>query len=145
MSARHSHRWLAWLLPMFMLRAFVPAGFMLSWSDAGLQLVICSGSGPMTKLGQVPASDSFTESVTEAGQHQQHGAVHADGAQHHHSQADSATLCPFAAAGTSGALPSFEATVAFFATLANEVRAPANLQLPVAPVLIDRIRGPPLA
>jgi hypothetical protein len=138
MNARHSHRWLAWLLPLFLLRALVPAGFMLSWSEQGLQIVMCSGSGPMTLPGDV-AADAEQH---HAGPHQ--GAPHQEG-QHEHSQADNATMCPFAAAGTSGVLPSFEAAVAFVATVSQEVRGLPDLDLPAAAVLIDRIRGPPLA
>jgi hypothetical protein len=133
MNARHSHRLLAWLLPLFLLRALIPVGFMLSWSDQGLQLAMCSGSGPMTLPGDVAA---------DAKQH--HGDSYRGG-QHEHSQADNATMCPFAAAGTSGALPSFAAVVAFVATVSHEVRALPTLDLLLTAVLIDRIRGPPLA
>jgi hypothetical protein len=137
MSARHSHRWLAWLLPLFMLRAFIPVGFMLSWSDQGLQLVMCSGSGPMAKQGSAPFVD--------AQQNQHHDASYPRGEQHDHSRADKATMCPFATVGTSAALPSFDAVVAFVATVSYEVRGLPTLDLPTPAVLIDRIRGPPLA
>lgn len=139
MSARHSHRWIVWLLPLFLLRAFIPVGFMLSWSDTGLQLVMCSGSGPMP----VPQSAALDVTGVDAEQH--HGDSHAGSGQHEHSRADSATMCPFAAAGTSAALPSFDAAVAFVATVSHETRALPTFDLPAPAVLIDRIRGPPLA
>lgn len=132
MSARHSHRWLAWLLPLFLLRSFVPVGFMLSWSDQGLQLVVCSGSGPMTLPGP------------EAKQHGQHTDSHAAGG-HEHSQAHEGSMCPFAAAGTTGALPTFAATVAFVTAISHEVPSPPASGLPSSTFLIDRIRGPPSA
>jgi len=135
MSLRHPHRWLAWLLTLFLLRAFIPVGFMLSWSAEGLQLVMCSGSGPLLMPSDVL--------IVGAGQH--HGGSHAAGEQHEHSRADSATMCPFAAAGTCTALPSFDAVVGFVTTVSQGVRALPTLDLPTTAVLIDRIRGPPLA
>lgn len=134
MTARNSHRWLAWLLPLFLLRAFIPVGFMLSWSAEGLQVVMCSGTGPL------PMPSALV--VVHAGQH--HDASQAGG-QHEHSQADSTAMCPFAAAGISAALQSFDAVVAFVATVSHEVRGLPTLDLPSAAVLIDRIRGPPLS
>lgn len=140
MSARHSHRWIAWLLPLFLLRAFIPVGFMVSWSEAGLQLVMCSGSGPM------PAQPRATVLPTVLlAQHQQRADAHHQAGQHQHSRADGANMCPFAAAATAAALASFAAVVAFAATVASEVREAPHQYLPSAPVLIDRIRGPPLA
>jgi Protein of unknown function (DUF2946) len=133
MSERHSHRWLAWLLPLLLLRALLPVGFMLSWSDAGLRIVMCSGSGPLPT--HVPTVEE-----------QQHpGDSHRGGGQHEHSRADNAALCPFAVAGTSGALPSFDAVVAFAATVSHRIRGLPAFDLAIPAVLIDRIRGPPLA
>ena len=137
MSARHSHRWIAWLLPLFLLRAFVPVGFMLSWSEAGPQLVMCSGSGPLPALQRSPAA--------RIAQHQQRTDAHHQSGQHQHSRADGANMCPFAAATTAGALPSFAAVVAFAAIVSSEVREAPYRYLASAPVLIDRIRGPPHA
>jgi hypothetical protein len=137
MSAPHSHRWTAWLLPLFLLRAFIPVGFMLSWSQTGPQLVMCSGSGPM------PVSQQGSKA--QAAQHQQRTEAHHPGGQHQHSKADGANMCPFAAAATAGALPAFAAVAAFAATVSTEVREAPYRYLPSAPVLIDRIRGPPLA
>jgi len=85
MSARHSHRWLAWLLPLFLLRAFIPVGFMLSWSAEGLQIVMCSGIGPLPMPTDTPTVDA----------QQHHSDSHAGGGQHEHSWADNAAMCPF--------------------------------------------------
>jgi hypothetical protein len=54
-------------------------------------------------------------------------------------------MCPFAAAGTSVALLSFDAVVAFVATVSQQARTLPTFELPTPAVLIDRIRGPPLA
>ena len=134
MNIRHTHRWIVWLLPLFALRAFIPVGFMLTLSDGGLQLVICSGSGPMGMSAGARGVD---------GQH--HFDPHAANGQHEHSLADNATMCPFAVAGLSGALPSLDPVVVFIATVFDQVRPHSSPDLPASLVLIDRIRGPPFA
>jgi hypothetical protein len=141
MTAHHAHRWLAWLLPLLLLRALIPAGFMLSWSDEGrLQLVVCSGTGPMVTQVQVAQAQM---DGGDAAQHQLHGD--APSAQHDHSRSVEATMCPFATAGTAAVAPTFAAVVSFVATVSQEVSALPGLDLPSSTVLIDRIRGPPLA
>jgi hypothetical protein len=90
MSARRKHRWLAWLLPLLVLRAFVPAGFMLSWSGNDLQIVLCSGTGPATQ--------SISHHVAQDGAHHHH---HDDGESKVHEN----SLCPFAATGSASAAP----------------------------------------
>ena len=135
MSTRKQHRWLVWLLPLIALRVCIPVGFMLAWSDAGLQLVMCSGSGPLVMQGDVSATHA---------QHSQ-GESHAADGQHDHSQAHDVSMCPFVVAGTAGVLPSFAAAAAFIATVSQEVPELAGIDSPATAVLIDRIRGPPLA
>jgi hypothetical protein len=129
MSARRNHRWLVWLLPLLVLRAFVPAGFMLSWSGNDLQIVLCSGTGPATPL---------------ASEH-----IASDSAHHHHEGGESKihenSLCPFAAAGFAN-VTQLE-FVSILALLVGQDRfgfftdpAPRSAQ-----VATHRIRGPPLA
>jgi hypothetical protein len=46
---RHSlQRWLIWLLPLVLLRAFVPAGFMISQGEDGWLLAWCGGVAEQT-------------------------------------------------------------------------------------------------
>ncbi len=131
MSTPRRHRWLAWLLPLILLRAFFPVGFMLSWSDQGLQLVLCSGSGPLPDA------------------HARHGHEHhvqAAGAQHQdHSQSHDNAVCPFAAAGTASVAASCVASVAFVTLVADHVPDLAHPRTASTSLLIDRIRGPPAA
>lgn len=130
MSARRKQLWLAWLLPLLVLRAFVPAGFMLSWSGNDLQIVLCSGMGP--------ATPSVSDRVAQGGEHH-----------HHHDGGESKihenSLCPFAAAGFAGAAqPEF---IPDLALLAGEER-PGFLTDPTrrsTRVASHRIRGPPVA
>ncbi|NJO13569.1 MAG: hypothetical protein HC872_08990 [Gammaproteobacteria bacterium] len=125
---------ITWLLPLLLLRAFIPSGFMASWSADGLQLTMCSGTGPMPAQKRLPAVDA---------------SLHQDGsnADGHpgHSRAEGTMMCAFAAAGACAAMPSFDASTAFVATVSRVSDSLRTNDLPTADVLIDRIRGPPLA
>jgi hypothetical protein len=138
MTTRRLRRSLLWLLPLFVLRAFIPAGFMLSPSAAaGLEIVFCSASGPTNS----PASTAHDVHA----HHAQHD--HGDGpaGQHSEHQAHERSVCPFAVAGTA-----YAPGVAHFladapATSVSIIDFPADPSLASVPVLIDRIRGPPSA
>jgi hypothetical protein len=132
MNPRYSHRWIAWLLPLFVLRVFIPVGFMLSWSADGLQMVICSG---ITSIGK-------QATALEVGQH---GGQHGRSGEHEHSGAHKSSICPFVVAGSSGAPPSFHANLAFVTMVSHEIRVLPTLNPTSTAVLVDRIRGPPLA
>ena len=127
MNARRTHRWILWLLPLLLLRSFVPVGFMLSWSEHGLQVVLCSGSGPIP----LPSAESG---------HAQHG----DGT-HDHSAAHDSSVCPFAVANVAGALPASAAAAARVISSAEYIAGLAARESPAHPFRIDRIRGPPIA
>ncbi|MET0658018.1 MAG: hypothetical protein ABW110_07660 [Steroidobacteraceae bacterium] len=145
MSARATHRWVSWLLPLIVLRAFVPAGFMLSWSGNDLQLVLCSGTGPLV-LQSAPATGA---SAHDAHAHHMH-QMEQGGAQHHHdgdgtSKAHDSLLCPFKAAGLSG-VPLHDHSVADLILPSVELfDSFPEPKLRSASVQIDRIRGPPVA
>jgi hypothetical protein len=84
---------LTWLLlPLFVLRGLVPAGFMIDTSSNGLSMVICSGG--VYKTVMVDHGDQAP--VTDHGQQTQHGD----------------SICPFAAAAT-GAPPSNDVPMLF--------------------------------
>jgi hypothetical protein len=133
-------RWAIWLLPLMLVRAFVPAGFMLSAQAGELSLVFCSGS--------VSAAQPRSEHLAH-----QHHANHSADPSASSSEPDSESntsesssegiaACPFAASGTAAAaeLPHF---VGQLAPLDYEHPLSA---LPVAssgPQRADRIRGPP--
>jgi hypothetical protein len=133
-------RWAIWLLPLMLVRAIVPAGFMLSAQAGELSLVFCSGS--------VTAAQPSSEHLA----HQHHASHSADpsaSSSESHSESNTSesnsegiAACPFAASGTAAnaELPYF---VGQFAPLDYE--HPVNT-LPVAssgPQRADRIRGPP--
>lgn len=120
MNRRAAHRWLTWLLPLLLLRAFVPAGFMLG-SD--LQPMLCSGIAVV------------------ASHHEHHHAGH--GAEHSGGQVHEKSICLFAAAGSASLPMPAYVPVAFVFEPLEHVTFLADPELRAAPVLIDRIRGPP--
>jgi len=140
MSVRTKKIWLAWLLPLFVLRAFVPAGFMLSWAGNELQVVVCSGSGPVMPAAVASQQDMHGEHA----HHVHEAAPTADHAQHQHqgSEAHEGSYCPFAIAGS----PSLATALYAFASELPPTQTfdlASRPQLESAPILIDRIRGPP--
>jgi hypothetical protein len=125
--ARRPHRWAFWLLPLLVARLFVPVGFMVSASAAGIGIALCPGYAPLPE-GAGPA----------------HSAHHHDGMDHA-GQGSAPSECPFVLVGSVAGCPPTE--------LAGELLRLAELRPGFQPhpdwispaVLIDRIRGPPLA
>ena len=143
MSRRRVRRWVTWLLPLLVARMLVPAGFMVSTAGGSLDVVLCSGFAPLpapVHLGAAHIHHGGAEHTT----HAPHGDTAPDGVpvsdSDHYQPA-----CPFALASTGF---NFHA-----------VRAAAERPTPVTAlpdigaepawnsrtVLLDRIRGPPLA
>ena len=142
MTPGRLRRCAAWLLPFLAARMLVPAGFMLSLSGGGLDIVLCTGFAPPpaagaaqighqnhAQLGHTAHSDRPAPLPTQGSEHPDHAGP----------------ICPFALAGG-----------AVVAPVCKGVGEPQRLValLPglradpiwIAPaVLIDRIRGPPLA
>lgn len=144
MNLRAKKSWLVWLLPLFILRAFVPVGFMLSWAGGELQMVVCAGNGPATVVQQ--ASPSGHAAHADHAHHVQDSSLAADHTQHEHhgSKAHDGSYCPFAVAAVAG-LP---IVLQAFTTERPPLQTfdfIALAELRSAPILIDRIRGPPLA
>ena len=141
MSARARHTWLKWLLPLLILRAFVPAGFMLTWGDDQLQVVLCSGTGPISGASD-HADPQASADPHAAHAHHQGGDTAAPTDEHDHSSAQSQMPCAFAVATTAGGLsePQLFAADADAATIVSFTARP---ELASPAVLIDRIRGPP--
>lgn len=135
MRVPRRHRWIAWLLPLFILRAFVPVGFMWAPAHDGLQLVLCFGvsGAPVAP----PSADAGAD-----GAHHHHPESHAqhDGAGESSHQM---SMCPFAAAGV-GFIDA--APPPAIASVLNVIRVDAPLAAVVldrTPVSQNRIRGPP--
>jgi hypothetical protein len=133
-------RWAIWLLPLMLVRAFVPVGFMLSAQAGELSLVFCSGS--------ITAAQSNSEHLA----HQHHASHSADASassspshsetNDSESNSEGIAACPFAASGTAATaeLPYF---VGQFAPLDYEHPISTLAVAASGPQRADRIRGPP--
>lgn len=129
MNATFLKRWTAWLLPLLVLRAFIPMGFMLSAGSHGLQLTFCPGIA-MPASGHAAAAEPGDEHAGHSGHH---------GNSQQHDQAP----CPF---GLVSAAASAEPILG----VPSGITADGAISLPAIP-LLDRsparaepIRGPPL-
>jgi hypothetical protein len=120
-----------WLLPWVVVRLFVPVGFMLAPSGHGLGIALCPGHAPLPMPGGA-----------QVGHAHHAGMDHASGSGHHDS---GPSACPFAlAGGTAGCTPS--ELIGSLPRLANDAACFYPRPSWFSPaVLIDRIRGPPLA
>jgi hypothetical protein len=132
MNATLLKRWTTWLLPLIVLRAFIPIGFMLSAEPQGLMLTFCPSI------------------VQDAGGHDEHApadaaedtAAGSTGSDHSsHAQADNAP-CPY---GLVAAAASVEPGEAAFAELTTDESSalPAVPSITRSPTHRLRIRGPP--
>jgi hypothetical protein len=138
-----SHRWLVWLLPFLVARAFVPTGFMLSAGVEGLSLAFCPGTTPVAQFAAVQ-QDAPADHSAHA-DHQQHAQHHGSDSPPHsdHFSTSDTSACPFAVAAATCAGPDFYlANVAVDSTLdlLPDYTAPPEANRPIR---ADRIRGPP--
>jgi hypothetical protein len=136
-------RWAIWLLPLMLVRAFVPAGFMLSAQAGELSLVFCSGS--------VAAAQSHSEHLAHQ-HHASHSAASVPSSEsrsqsdsepnNSESNSDAIAACPFAASGT--------AAIAELPYFVGQF-APPDYEHPIStlsvasdgPPRAEHIRGPP--
>jgi hypothetical protein len=132
MNRRLLRKWARWLLPLLVVRAFLPVGFMLATQADGLQLAFCPDQAPI-----VHGADHGV------GGHADH-AGHVGGSHsgpQHNSHID--PPCPFAVAAVAAVIdvPHLD-TVALQA--AEQILPERPVAVPLAgPQRLDRIRGPP--
>jgi hypothetical protein len=130
---RQLRRWIVWLLPLAIARALIPAGFMLASGEHGVELVMCSGFGPVRGAGDA--------------EHPNHHADHGGGAGEQGGRSDDVadgTPCPYAIAGSAW-LPAASAAATIPAPVLAAVYFHEDDTRSAEPFLRDRIRGPPLA
>jgi hypothetical protein len=153
MSRRFCRKWLVWLLPILVARAFLPVGFMLSGGPDGFELTFCPGQ--VSGLIRSAASQANAGHATQAGDHGAHAAqsdpaaagtvgLHA----HHHGGGQGTderpdSPCPYGIAAVAMA-----ADVAHSGPAAPELTPSIIAPRAVAfastgPARADRIRGPP--
>jgi hypothetical protein len=144
MTRRSFQRCLLWLLPLLILRAFVPAGFMVSADAAGLQLTLCPDQVSL------PLADAHAghhmghgDGVDEhAGHHMQVGGAGDEHAAHHGGK-HFESPCPFGIA-TVAVGPTLLQPARPLAELADKPFFRPSIRLAAAgPLRADRIRGPP--
>lgn len=135
------HRWLAWLLPFIVLRAFVPAGFMLSLAGGELQMMLCSAAGSVGPR----QTAAVTVDHSAHAQHAEHAAQDHSGHHEHQGSAHENSICPYAAGGSSNAPLALPFLASIAPVVSSSIDFPSDPELRSPPVLIDRIRGPPLA
>lgn len=143
MSARTRHRWLIWLLPLIALRALLPAGFMFAWADGAPRLMLCSGMGAVPAVVQNNHPSAHAHHAGHAG-HDAQATEHSQHQNHSSSPSHENSLCPFAAGGVANVSPP-QVVAALFSVATDLLPLAAQPELRSATVLIDRIRGPPLA
>ena len=138
MRPRTLNLWILWLLPLLIARLCVPMGFMVSGTANGLEVMLC----PV--YAALPQSSGAHEH--HAGMDHSAHAMHQGGAEQGPAHEGlSQSLCPFAASGTA----TFAATVPtidHFYLLVGTAPVLDGEPTWISPaVLIDRIRGPPVA
>jgi hypothetical protein len=135
---RRPHRWALWLLPWLVARLFVPTGFMLSVSGAGIGIDLCPAYAPLP--GPLVPTDTHDP-------HAMHGGAHSpdDGQQPSGNAGSGTSACPFALPGSQAGCPAVDTLGGLprFVDAAPRSRPHPDWISPA--VLIDRIRGPPFA
>lgn len=147
MNPSRRHRWIAWLLPLFILRAIVPLGFMWAPASDGPQIVLCSGVGGNTaaQLAMLSAPDGASDAHAH---HHEHAQPHAAGhgqheQQDHESSHHQSPLCPFAAAGLSFVAGLSQVLPVLDASAGAPIASYETFRLDQGSIDLFRIRGPP--
>jgi hypothetical protein len=135
MRRRHLKLLSFWILPLLLLRALIPTGFMLSADEGSLQLTFCPAVVQPAKQAPEHLADEHLS-------HHGHHADSADDAAASHN--DDNAPCPFSlvASAALGDVPhSHESLAAPSDERFKFISAPT---VRVGPVRTDRIRGPPV-
>jgi hypothetical protein len=134
MRRRHRQLLSFWILPLLLLRALIPAGFMLSMDAGSLQLSFCPAV--------VQPAEPMHEHLS------QHGGMHhagMDAAGHETaSHNDDNAPCPFSLVASAAAsdVPHLQASAIAPSDERFEFISAPTVR--VGPVRTDRIRGPPV-
>jgi hypothetical protein len=111
---------LRWLLPVLVLRALIPTGFMLEFADGRMSMVLCSGV------------------VHTPGQHDHHGGSGSNAQSH-----QGGSLCPFAAALGVPALVAASMPIVLPAPVQALHSFAVPLDSPFGPERTQQSRAPP--
>jgi hypothetical protein len=131
MNRRLFSNWARWLLPLLVVRAFLPVGFMLATTQAdGLQLVFCPDQAPIVQSLDHAAAGHAGHAGHDTTD-QQHAGAHLD------------SPCAFAVAALAAVIdvPHLDLVAS---PAAEQVLPERVVAVPLAgPQRVDRIRGPP--
>ena len=135
---RRDLKLLALLLPLFVVRSFVPTGFMLSLDGGMLSLVFCPSQISLPSvLGNDGAHETYLAHDHEGADHGHHGGDEADSSSAHQDQ----QTCPFAfaAAAPLGIAQNF----ALEPPHSEAISGPPDSAIRSAVSRAHPIRGPP--
>ncbi len=137
-----ARRWILWLLPFLVARAFVPAGFMVSAAGGELSLRFCPSASVIAPVAA--AAEAVATHDAHAHSHAAHAhAAEASAAPHaDHVGATDTNLCVFAVV-TGCASNDFHLANARLYPASNLLAADTVSPHANRPVRVDRIRGPP--
>jgi hypothetical protein len=136
MRRRHLKLLSLWIVPLLLLRALIPTGFMLSVDVGSLQLTFCPAV--TTPAKQVPE-----HLMHHAGMHHADAAGHESASHDDPAASEHGAPCPFSlvAAAAPGDVPYLhDSAIAPSDERFEFISAPT---FRVGPVRTDRIRGPP--
>lgn len=144
MNRRLFQRCVLWLLPLLLLRAVVPAGFMLSAAASGLELTFCSAQSPM--IAGLAGSVDHAEHASEHAGHDMHAGIGTSVNPHaaHHAGKHFDSPCPFGVAAAAIAPDVQPVSVAADVTTVGIFEFTSSPAASSGPLRADRIRGPPL-
>jgi hypothetical protein len=117
---------LAWLLPLIVIRALVPVGFMPAWEHGALRMVLCEPDGLMAAAGQPP-------------HHHHHAGAPADRPSHHHAHGE----CPFGQSTGPALLPALTPLATAYTVIALHPAAVTSVADRRIPPRYQAPRGPP--
>jgi len=136
MRRRHLKLLSFWILPLLLLRALIPTGFMLSVEAGGLQLTFCPAV--VQPLDQPQVQHALEHSMHHPGMH--HADAAGDEAASHN---DDNAPCPFSlvASAATGDIAHVQGSIDEPSDERFEFLSAPTFR--VGPVRTDRIRGPP--
>jgi hypothetical protein len=144
MSRRRLRRCTAWLLPLLAVRLLVPAGFMVSVSDGGLDIVLCSGFTLPSAQLSTGTSQQHPAGVDHALHALGNSSALVPNQGSEHTTHDN-PICPFALASGGALCPADKGVAEPPRLVAVQTRLSADPAWVSPAVLTDRIRGPPVA
>ena len=145
MHSRCLSKLIPWLLPLLVARLCVPAGFMVSATSNGLDFVLCPDYAALPEHAAPHAAHAGhlgTGHVAHA-MHDGVAAHHSHGGTPHDGR--STSVCPFVASGKDTIKPDILKIDPAYSLTGSIAPVPGTSAWSSPAVLVNRIRGPPVA